>query len=276
VFVTIGSLFDFGSIGVQIDHAVDTFFTDVSIYGATNSTTAQPLVVDTGTSRLYLSQVATGFGLHGFTVQNANSGGSYGNAPVYIWADQFLADTTTGGDGVLFASSLSSSVVGAHFTNSWAAAAGRNNVGTIVAAGSNGFHISGGQGIYIGAGTRIRLNSGNGILIDSANVAEVRIEDDTISAGHYISFANFPSTSSTTHQIYGTTFHRGVLSMSNNNIQGTASVLPNSAAGDIGATATPYGNLWLGTAATNNLKFQPGTTTGARVVTIADPLRPSL
>jgi hypothetical protein len=171
-------------------------------------------------------------------------------------------------------------------------------VGTIVAAGSNGFHISGGQGIYIGAGTRIRLNSGNGILIDSANVAEVRIEDDTISAnnqdnsatqhgvnitaaaqhvmlrgnrignildsggrqryglnvaavnadqleyvendfggnvagavsnrgtGHYISFANFPSTSPTTQQIYGTTFHRGVLSMSNNNIQGRPSTSP--------------------------------------------------
>jgi hypothetical protein len=40
---------------------------------------------------------------------------------------------------------------------------------------------------------------------------------------------------------------------------------------DIGAAATPWTNLWLGTAATNNFKFQPAATAAARVVTLPDP-----
>jgi hypothetical protein len=58
--------------------------------------------------------------------------------------------------------------------------------------------------------------------------------------------------------------------------QNGAAFLPNSAGGnDAGATTLPLGNLWLGTAATNNFKFQPASTTGARIITIADPLSPT-
>lgn len=42
---------------------------------------------------------------------------------------------------------------------------------------------------------------------------------------------------------------------------------------DVGAAPNPFGNLWLGTAATNNFKFQPATTAAARTITIADPLQ---
>jgi hypothetical protein len=42
--------------------------------------------------------------------------------------------------------------------------------------------------------------------------------------------------------------------------------------GDLGQTANPIGNLWLGTAATNNFKFQPPATAAARVITWTDPL----
>lgn len=42
---------------------------------------------------------------------------------------------------------------------------------------------------------------------------------------------------------------------------------------DLGTTALPFGNLWLGTAATNNFKFQPAATAAARVITMADPLQ---
>jgi hypothetical protein len=53
-------------------------------------------------------------------------------------------------------------------------------------------------------------------------------------------------------------------------------LLPIGAGGvDLGSTALPFGNLWLGTAATNNFKFQPASTTGARIITIADPLSPT-
>jgi hypothetical protein len=41
---------------------------------------------------------------------------------------------------------------------------------------------------------------------------------------------------------------------------------------DVGSTSLPFGNLWLGTAATNNFKFQPAATAAARVISIPDPL----
>jgi hypothetical protein len=48
--------------------------------------------------------------------------------------------------------------------------------------------------------------------------------------------------------------------------------LPHSAGGtDLGTTALPFGNLWLGTAATNNFKFAPAATSAQRVVTLNDP-----
>lgn len=52
----------------------------------------------------------------------------------------------------------------------------------------------------------------------------------------------------------------------------TGAVTPNAAAGtDIGSTLLPFANLWLGTAATNNFKFQPAATSAARVISILDP-----
>jgi hypothetical protein len=41
---------------------------------------------------------------------------------------------------------------------------------------------------------------------------------------------------------------------------------------DVGAALLPWGNLWIGTAATNNFKFQPGATAAARVISMIDPL----
>jgi hypothetical protein len=52
-----------------------------------------------------------------------------------------------------------------------------------------------------------------------------------------------------------------------------AGIAPSTAgSGDAGTTALPFGNLWLGTAATNNFKFQPAATAAARTISIADPL----
>ena len=41
---------------------------------------------------------------------------------------------------------------------------------------------------------------------------------------------------------------------------------------DVGSASNPFGNLWLGTAATNNFKFQPAATAAARVISVPDPL----
>lgn len=54
---------------------------------------------------------------------------------------------------------------------------------------------------------------------------------------------------------------------------GAGDILPSAAgATDLGSTALPFGNLWLGTAATNNFKFQPAATAAARVISMPDPL----
>jgi hypothetical protein len=41
---------------------------------------------------------------------------------------------------------------------------------------------------------------------------------------------------------------------------------------DLGTTLLPFGNIFLGTAATNNLKLQPAATAAARVISMPDPL----
>jgi hypothetical protein len=54
-------------------------------------------------------------------------------------------------------------------------------------------------------------------------------------------------------------------------MQATSIVPVTAGGGDVGATLLPWANLWLGTAATNNFKFQPAATAAARIVQIADP-----
>jgi len=53
----------------------------------------------------------------------------------------------------------------------------------------------------------------------------------------------------------------------------SGALLPNVAGGsDLGSTLKPWGNLWLGTAATNNWKLQPTATSALRTLTLpADP-----
>lgn len=56
------------------------------------------------------------------------------------------------------------------------------------------------------------------------------------------------------------------------NHQFSLGLLPSAAGGsDVGSTSLPWANLWLGTAGTNNFKFQPAATAAARVVSMPDP-----
>lgn len=59
-------------------------------------------------------------------------------------------------------------------------------------------------------------------------------------------------------------------------VQFSGAVRPSVAGGsDLGTAPLPFGNIWIGTAATNNFKIQPSSTTGARIITLADPLSPT-
>ena len=68
-----------------------------------------------------------------------------------------------------------------------------------------------------------------------------------------------------------------VLRISDSQSQFSTTPTPNTAGNfDLGAAALPWGNLWLGTAATNNFKFQPAAIGQATTVTIADPAKASV
>ena len=97
----------------------------------------------------------------------------------WLFFDQYAADTTTGGDGILFDSSLGRNTVSAFFTNSWAAASGLSPTGAVVNSSAAGIHISGGEGIYFNTG-RIRDNAGTGVLIDSANASDISFSNSHI------------------------------------------------------------------------------------------------
>lgn len=61
------------------------------------------------------------------------------------------------------------------------------------------------------------------------------------------------------------------LRVNNTNLTIQGAPIPRTAGSvDIGSTSLPWGNLWLGTAATNNFKFQPATAAAARTIVIPD------
>ncbi|HVP55409.1 MAG TPA: hypothetical protein VMU45_10475 [Candidatus Eisenbacteria bacterium] len=167
--------------GIQIDHATDTYLTDVNVYGVAGNTTSQTLVVDTLAGGVQVENFATGYaGLHGLVVRNSMADHASGG-PTWLFFRNFIADCSAGGEGWLFDSSLGSAQLGATFLDSWAAGAGtdcRNN--NVVTANAAGIRISGGRGIHIGGGSKIRANEGSGIVIDSTNAGDIQIEDSFI------------------------------------------------------------------------------------------------
>lgn len=169
-----------GAIGtmVECDNAVNTFFTDLNTYGAANNTTSRTLVIDSGCDGTQIEDWSGGYsGLHGLVVQNTLGGSD----PSWLFANGFITDTSSGGDGWLFDSSLGwQDNIGFQFVDSWSAAAGMvDTASTPLKSGANGIHISGGKGIRI-IGSTIRDNAANGVLIDNANVGNVNIEDSSI------------------------------------------------------------------------------------------------
>lgn len=196
IWITHNFIRDYAVAGINLDHCVDCHINLDSIYGVFNNTTSINLLLDRGVSGLYVSQVPTGAGLNGVLFRNTNQGGAYGPVvPTFSFFDQFLADTTTGGDACKFDSTLGSNNVSAHFTNSWCSFAGMNTSGMVITATANGVHISGGVGIYLGSGFRSRVNAANGVLVDNGNVANVSIN------GAFI-FANNLNNGADAHGIY--------------------------------------------------------------------------
>ena len=167
--------------GIQIDHATDTYLTDINIYGVPGNTTSQTLVVDTLAGGVQVENFSGGFaGQHGLVVRNSMPDHAAGG-PTWLFFRNFVADCSAGGDGWRFDSSLGNAQLGATFLDSWAAGAGkdcRNN--TVVTANAAGIRISGGRGLHIGGGSKVRANEGSGIVIDNSNAGDIHIENSFI------------------------------------------------------------------------------------------------
>lgn len=164
--------------GLTISRSVDTFIDKLRSFGIQDNTTYQHIIIETGASGVYLDRVSLAYGLHGMVHRHSFSIGTgpYNQAPLYIFADQVLADTMTGGDGFYFDASLGSSTVNAKYTNSWSAGCGKKKDNTTITALARGVGVYGGQGYRLDM--RARANCGSGAAVNSANVANITFTGD--------------------------------------------------------------------------------------------------
>jgi len=194
--------------GIGVDHAIQTHLVNLELNSNLSNILYNGLLLDTGVSGLFLEGVSIGYGLHGLVIQDTDRGGT-GEAPIHLFFSKFLSDTTSGGDGILFGATLATSYVNAHFTDVWAAGAGRNNVNAQVTAGAVGIKISGGRQIFF-VGGRIRSNDADAIKIDDADVRDVWIEGMNITENNQANGAD-------AHGVYVTAAATN-LSFLNNNV----------------------------------------------------------
>lgn len=190
---------NYAAYSVKVDHAVDTYFVSISSYSYPGNTATNGLVIDTGVGGFHADMFSCGNGKHCLVVQNRMGG----TVPHWLYFNQLEADTTTGGDAILFDSSLGKDPVAAVFNSSWSGGAGLNGTGGIITSNANGIRIAGGSSITWEG--RIRRNAGNGILISSNTSSFIAIHNSQI-------YANNLANSADGHGIYisGATTHIGI------------------------------------------------------------------
>ena len=198
---------NYSDYSIRIDNAVDTYITGISNASYPDNTSTDGLVIDSNVGGLHVTTFSCSYGRHCLVVRNTLGGIN----PHWIYFNQFEGDTTTGGDAIVFDSSLGQEQVAAVFTNSWSAAAGLNDSGAVVSPGANGLRIAGGSSIMWEG--RVRRNAGNGILITSNTSSYINIHDSSI-------YANNVANSTDGHGIYvaGNSTHIGIINteISNN------------------------------------------------------------
>jgi hypothetical protein len=157
---------------IKVDHSIDTFLHDISFSG-TAVISGYGLLVDTGVSGVYGTDISfESFGKGILFQSTTTGGGTYKQIPNFFFFQDLIVDCggTCGlSDGINFASTLSTQVEYATFSNTWEAGYGRNGV-----------HISGGKGISFTAASKIRANGLSGVLIDNANVSDVLLNGNFI------------------------------------------------------------------------------------------------
>ena len=162
---------------IKVDHAIDVHLNNIYAASYPNNIYVDGLIIDSDVGGMHVDQVSCSYGRHCLIVRNTLGGTN----PLWLYFNEFEADTTSGGDAILFDKSLGSYQVGATFSNSWSGGAGTsdNPSGAILNGGANGIRIDGGSRITWEGG-RIRRNASNGILIDSNNSSFINIHDSSI------------------------------------------------------------------------------------------------
>jgi hypothetical protein len=153
---------------ISVDHANDTYLTNITSYGKSGAGTGTGLLVDDNTGGLIIESLVCGNCGHNGYWERHTLGG---NIASFVFARNAEFDLSSA-DGMLFDSSLASANIDASFVTTF-----------VAAAGGAGIHISGGSGITVSAGGIIRVNQGDGVLID---VTSRNAEFATIITGNNI------------------------------------------------------------------------------------------
>lgn len=156
-----------GSYGMSLDHVNDVFFGHGRIYTVTDSLTATGAIIDQGVGGLWLDNSTFEQGLNAVRVQKSALGGNYGVSPAALFFNHIVADNTTGGDAILFDSTLGTDNVRTEFVNSWASLGGRNIAGTCITNTATGIRLNGGSNIKW-TGGQIRGNCYHGYFLNVA------------------------------------------------------------------------------------------------------------
>lgn len=226
----------------------------------TSTTTTQPLFA-TAVAGVYGARaIATGDLPLAIPIANVGTSGLTGTAPATISAAGAIGCATC----VTSASSLANGgvVLGTAGTQASATNTQLTFVAPTLTVGLAGTS----SGILSLTGS----TSGNATLTAPAIAG---VATNAVTSSNNLSAPALASTVATGTAPLSITSTTAVANLTVQNLSAVSGGLLPSAAGgtDVGSTALPFGNIWLGTAATNNFRFQPAATAAARVITILDP-----
>lgn len=157
-------------VAFLVDNTVDLTINGPSyFYSVANNTSFDGLIIDSGVSGAQLD-VWIGGGRNGFVVRHTDPGTYSSIAPRFLFG-HVVSDTTTGGDAIVFDSTLATNALLSDL-ELWAAWAGRTTAGAVTTAASDGIRVSGGTAMDLRGISR--GNTGNGVLVNSADVSRVR------------------------------------------------------------------------------------------------------
>jgi hypothetical protein len=168
--------------GLKANHAIDIQMNRMVSYAEINSTLFTFIEFDTGVSGVTSNNSSAQYGKNALVVKHTLGGigsGAYALSPNYLFFNSFVADTQTGGDGIIFDSTLGSNILSADFVNCWCSFCGMNKQGVAITPTACGIRINGGFNINFQG--RIRVNALHGVYINSINAQHIKIHDSMIS-----------------------------------------------------------------------------------------------